>query len=398
MATLSDKIILFTGGILALYSRWPDGSLIHILSLLAAIIFICLCSYCNLDCQRLGLLPVPSRFLLAAMWVSLAGLSLVHPAFGCFLPLLFYELAISFQHMGILAACLLPFLSFRDVPGHSLSAALLLFLLAWLFAGKTARLLELEREFRLLRDSSTEYQLLLQQKNKDLIEKQNHEIHIATLKERNRIAREIHDNVGHMLSRSILQSGALAAINQQETMRQPLMDLKDTLSLAMTSIRESVHGLHDDSIDLESAISDLVSGLSGYQAILTYDMGPFVPAPVKYCFISIVKEAVSNTARHSNATQISIVLREHPSLYQLMVKDNGTGASLSSGSIGAQDNAGRVSGTGWEGVPALGIAEPNSPGMGIANMQERVKNLNGILSISTEDGFQIFVSLPRNGT
>ena len=57
-----------------------------------------------------------------------------------------------------------------------------------------------------------------------------------------------------MLSRSILQSGALSAINQQENMQQPLNDLKDTLSLAMTSVRESVHGLHDGSIDLESAI------------------------------------------------------------------------------------------------------------------------------------------------
>ena len=47
---------------------------------------------------------------------------------------------------------------------------------------------------------------MLTQKNKDLLEKQDYEIHVATLKERNRIAREIHDNVGHMLSRSLLQS------------------------------------------------------------------------------------------------------------------------------------------------------------------------------------------------
>ena len=365
MATLSDKLILFLGGALLLYLHWQDNSFIHIFALLAAVTFFCLCSYCNLECQRLGQLPNASRWLLAAMCLSLAGLSLVHPAFGCFLPLLFYELAAAIRHWGILASCLLPFLSFRDWPGFYPFAALLLFFLAWLFACKTARLLELERKFQFLRDSSTEYQLLLQQKNKDLIEKEDHELHIATLKERNRIAREIHDNVGHMLSRSILQSGALSAINQQENMQQPLNDLKDTLSLAMTSVRESVHGLHDGSIDLESAVSELLSGLAGYQASFAYDMGRFVPAPVKYCFISIVKEALSNTARHSNATELTIVLREHPSLYQLMVKDNGTAASL------------------------------GGSGMGITNMQERVKHLNGILSISTEHGFQIFVSIPR---
>lgn len=46
---------------------------------------------------------------------------------------------------------------------------------------------------------------------------QDYEIYLATLKERNRIAREIHDNVGHMLTRSILQLGALSVINKDET-------------------------------------------------------------------------------------------------------------------------------------------------------------------------------------
>lgn len=376
METLSDQLILFFGSTLVLFFWRPASSLIHILALLAAIIFLCFCSYCNLECQRLWQLPAPCRLLLTGMWISLAGLSLAHPAFGCFLPLLFYGLAVSLRHVGVLALIPLPFLSFLGEPKPLPWAVLLLFLPAWVFAGKTAKLLELERELRLLRDSSTEYQLLLQQKNKNLIEKQDHEIHIATLKERNRIAREIHDNVGHMLSRSILQSGALAAINQQENMRKPLMDLTATLSLAMDSVRESVHGLRDDSIDLESAISELAAGIRGYQASLTYDMGRFVPAPVKYCFISIVKEALSNTARHSNATEVSIVLREHPSLYQLTVKDNGTDAAKKNGA-------------------GLTIANLENPGMGIANMRERVKNLNGIFSISTEGGFQIFVSIPR---
>ena len=49
-----------------------------------------------------------------------------------------------------------------------------------------------------LRDDSTEKNLLLEEKNHMLVEKQNYEIYTATLKERNRIAREIHDNVGHL--------------------------------------------------------------------------------------------------------------------------------------------------------------------------------------------------------
>ena len=57
---------------------------------------------------------------------------------------------------------------------------------------------------------------MLQEKNKNLMEKQDYEIYLATLRERNRIAREIHDNVGHMPSRSILQMGALITIHKEE--------------------------------------------------------------------------------------------------------------------------------------------------------------------------------------
>lgn len=51
-----------------------------------------------------------------------------------------------------------------------------------------------------MRDTTKEIAMQLKQQNRDLMEKQDYEINIATLNERNRIAREIHDNVGHLLS------------------------------------------------------------------------------------------------------------------------------------------------------------------------------------------------------
>ena len=53
----------------------------------------------------------------------------------------------------------------------------------------------LNRDYRTLRDTTRENAMLLESKNKDLMEKQDYEINLATLNERNRIAREIHDNV-----------------------------------------------------------------------------------------------------------------------------------------------------------------------------------------------------------
>ena len=67
-----------------------------------------------------------------------------------------------------------------------------------------------------LRDEITEKNIQLTKQNFRLAQAQDNEIHLATLKERNRIAREIHDNVGHMLTRSLLQAGALLIVNHDE--------------------------------------------------------------------------------------------------------------------------------------------------------------------------------------
>ena len=75
--------------------------------------------------------------------------------------------------------------------------------IAGLFQYQTRRYDRLDEKFRRTRDDSVEKNLLLREKNQSILEKQDYEIYTATLRERNRIAREIHDNVGHMLSRSI---------------------------------------------------------------------------------------------------------------------------------------------------------------------------------------------------
>jgi signal transduction histidine kinase len=232
---------------------------------------------------------------------------------------------------------------------------------------RSARIQQLEKQLKETRDSSIERSLMLKRRNKMLLENQDYEIHVATLKERNRIAREIHDNVGHMLSRSILQVGALTTLNKEETLKAPLSSLNETLQGAMSSIRTSVHDLHDDSIDLQSAIDSMLKEYQAYQVQFDYDMGHVVPRSIKYCYISIVKEALSNIVKHSNATKIQILAREHPSLYQLLIHDDGTDIHL------------------------------NDSGIGLENMQERVNAFHGTFSYQTEQGFRIFISIPKDG-
>ena len=110
-----------------------------------------------------------------------------------------------------------------------------------------------------LRDDTYEKTVLLVEKNRELLEKQEYEIRLATLNERGRIAREIHDHVGHLLSRSILQIGALMVTETDEKKKENLDHIRDTLSQAIDSMRTSVHGLRDESIDLKTQVQAITN-------------------------------------------------------------------------------------------------------------------------------------------
>lgn len=231
----------------------------------------------------------------------------------------------------------------------------------------------LNKKFIETRDNSMELNLALRNKNRYLIEKQDSEIHLATLRERNRIAREIHDNVGHMLSRSILQTGAAITVNNNEDVAEMLYGIKDTLDQAMTSIRNSVHDLHDEAIDIREAVNEITKDLTDFKIKFDYDMKDDVPRNVKYCIISVVKEAVSNIIRHSNGNQVDIEIVEHPAFFKVCIEDNGT-------SCGNRN---------------IMKCTDEIEGIGLSNIKERIETLKGTLSINTETGFRIFISIPK---
>lgn len=225
--------------------------------------------------------------------------------------------------------------------------------------------LQLKEELKVLHDNQTEKDMIQKEHDRMLMENQNNMIYMATLKERNRIAREIHDNVGHTLTRSILQLGAIKAINTEPVLKKPLNDLHGSLGDAMTNIRKSVHDLHDESIDLESSIRQLTEGISALDIHVDYDMSNTIPKDIKYSFIAITKEAVSNAVKHSNGDTLDILLREHPGFYQLIVKDNGTDIKI------------------------------NNTGIGLANITDRVNAMKGTLKISTDNGFKLLITVAK---
>jgi signal transduction histidine kinase len=303
------------------------------------------------------------RFTIVVLY---GAVSVFYPVFLFFLPLVCYDLFMTKWQPGLLIALFPAATGFQKLPAAACVFIVLMTGLSYFVKRRTALLERVRAEYIALRDSTKEFSLKLEGKNKELMEKQDYEIKLATLNERNRIARDIHDNIGHLLSNSILQTGAIMAVCRDDALRARISMLKDTLVTGMDSIRESIHDLHDESVDLYAEIRTLTDGFHFCDITLDYDMDSSPEKKVKYTIISVVKEALSNIIRHSDAVSVKLTLREHPALYQLIVKDNGRKKDRS------------------------------SDGIGLKNITQRVESLGGIVNIGYDDGgFTVFVSIPK---
>lgn len=304
----------------------------------------------------------------AASVIIAAGslLCVVFPLFICAVPLLLYDALWEKKWRLVLPAVL--FMSrIEELKMGQLTITAAACMVAVIIYLRVSGLEKTVVKLTQLRDEIAGKNRQLGEQNVKLVQAQDNEIHIATLKERNRIAREIHDNVGHMLTRSLLQSGALIVINKDEQLREPLKNLRTTLDSAMTSIRESVHDLHDDSIDLKKVIEDSISSVdSRFSVELDYDFSDHVSGDVKLCIIGVIKEGLSNAVKHSNGDRIKIILREHPAFYQLMLEDNGS------------------------------CSEIKESGIGLKNMRDRAAALKGRITFTpSQKGFKIYLSIPK---
>lgn len=346
-----------------------------------SIIFICCCIFfVATEISLYTVVPIIVAIIISAVMtifdlpvVKISGYLLflilcsLYPDLLYFTPLMCYDLFCeSYKYVYIIA---LPVFYFKLDYFSFLAIISLLITTILVFLLKTrSNALELAKnEFFILRDESLESNEKLNVMNKDLLEKQEYEINTATLNERNRIAREIHDTVGHLLSSSILQIGALMAITKDELVKDSLVNIKDTLSTGMDSIRNSIHNIHEESINLEDKLNELVKHFNFCNITFNYKINTDLSVKAKYSIIFIVKECLSNVIKHSNATKVSIVLTELPGLYQIIISDNGTNIHINT----------------------------RSGGMGITSILDRVNGLGGNVNLNTNNGYKLFITLPK---
>ena len=352
MDRIIDKTAVLACSALSLaVVAWSSG---QVVALLAAVLATALADV------------LPRRFA-SAPALAYAGACLVAPAFGAFLPLAVYDLA-SDARPALRAVWLLPlFVCAFHLEGPALLVMLFACLLSFMLARRTVRSQRERVEARRLRDVQQEGAFALEAKNAQLRDRQDLEVRLATLAERSRIAREIHDNVGHLLTRAIMQVEALQVVHRDEQqVAEELAGVGGTLHEAMRTVRASVHDLHDDAFDLETQLRSAADACA--LAVDVEYRADEVPSEVGYGFVAIVREALSNAQRHGNADKVRVSVLEHPGFFRLTVIDNGTRPP-------AQDEGGC--------------------GIGLTTMEDRARALGGVFRASFDSGFQVFVSVPK---
>jgi signal transduction histidine kinase len=215
----------------------------------------------------------------------------------------------------------------------------------------------------------------LNETNRKLTEYAEKAEELATLKERNRLAREIHDNLGHYLTAVNMQIEAALAVMETD---QPRAVTSLTKAQALTKeglaeVRRSIAALRAAPIEtrpLHEAITLLVEESRAAGLEIEYQVeGAIRPcsAQVEMALYRIAQEGMTNIRKHARATRAALELSYRDSqCICLHLRDNGVGS-----------------------------AEKDS-GFGLVGIQERVKLLGGTLTIDTAagQGFSLQVEVP----
>jgi len=198
---------------------------------------------------------------------------------------------------------------------------------------------------------------------------------IATLQERNRIARDIHDSLGHSLTVFNLHLEAALRLWESEPTeaKELLQEAKQLGSTALKEVRQSVATLRSDPLagrSLEAAIASLTEDFhesTGISPTCHLNLQESISTEVKTAAYRIVQEALTNIYKYAQATEVSIQIQMGSNL-GLVIQDNGQGFNL----------------------------EQNTTGFGLQGMQERILALGGSFQVVTAPGAgcKIIAKLP----
>lgn len=217
----------------------------------------------------------------------------------------------------------------------------------------------------------------LQQANEQLRIYAEESAHTAQVQERNRLAREIHDTLGHVLTG--ITAGADACIQMMddspEMARHQMELIADTARNGMNDVRRSVKALRPDSLEKENlsgALNKMCTSMaqsSGAQIQLEESLaGLTLSQDEEDCVYRTVQEGITNAIRHGHATRVQVRCHIEDGVLEVSVRDNGIGC------------------------------KSVTPGFGLQHMQERMLMLGGTFWYENSDGFCIRAEIPLRKT
>jgi len=222
------------------------------------------------------------------------------------------------------------------------------------------------REYRIKKKAHTKQLETTDLLHKKELLKTQIEIQKQTMKH---IGQEIHDNVGQKLVLSSLYLQQLPLENQTPESAKSIKDISNIINESLEDLRNLSKSLTDDSIEMYSIVELIEKECDKLRTLKKYAItfensvkSTVILYEVKSVLLRITQEFIQNSIKHADCKNIAVSLHENEGKLRLVLKDDGKGFDMNA---------------------------TNSEGIGLKNIEKRVKIINGTF---------MFKSNPQNGT
>ncbi len=195
---------------------------------------------------------------------------------------------------------------------------------------------------------------------------QEENLALAAVAERERIARDLHDVLGHTLSVIVLKAELAGRLIERDPRRaaQEIADVEKTARTALSEVREAIGGYRSQGLPAEMELARNTLQAAGVTLACESPLPP-LNATEETVLCLAVREAVTNIVRHAQATHCRMRFTTSDDGYHsLLITDDGAHPKLQEGN-------------------------------GLRGMRERIQSLGGRLSITTDPGVSLLIELPQ---